>query len=235
MYCRLICPVRSPTNILQCFLSSLFMNWTYLSVCSSRYSSLFRYFSQTSHYVCFLFSIQFLILDLNLFKDNGRKGSGPIGLVLAPSLASLSAVSFCWIQPCPGTYIMVTWFTSDRTVSFSIQSAASSDFVSLAARAATAAWLSVLIVICSFISLFLRQLITQSSIATTSAWKTVASCPSEMCHCILLWYLHIPAPVPCWLQAPSVNQTCPFQTHSYHPFLKSRHSFFITDGKFLSN
>ncbi len=26
MYCRLICPVRSPTNILQCFLSSLLMN-----------------------------------------------------------------------------------------------------------------------------------------------------------------------------------------------------------------
>ncbi len=26
MYCRLICPVRSPTNILQCFLSNLHMN-----------------------------------------------------------------------------------------------------------------------------------------------------------------------------------------------------------------
>ncbi len=26
IYCRLICPVRSPTNILQCFLSSLLMN-----------------------------------------------------------------------------------------------------------------------------------------------------------------------------------------------------------------
>ncbi len=64
---------------------------------------------------------------------------------------------------------MVTWFTSDRTVSFSIQSAASSDFVPLVVRAATAAWLSVQIVIYSFTSLFLRQLVTQSSIATTSA------------------------------------------------------------------
>ncbi len=32
---------------------------------------------------------------------------------------------------------MVTWFTSDRTVSFSIHSATSCDFVPLAARAAT--------------------------------------------------------------------------------------------------
>ncbi len=43
---------------------------------------------------------------------------------------------------------MVTWFTSDRTVSFSIQSATSIDFIQLAARAATAVWLSVQIVIC---------------------------------------------------------------------------------------
>ncbi len=55
---------------------------------------LVSYFSQTFHSVCFLFSIQFLISDLNLLKDSGRKGSGLIGLVLAPSLASLSAVSF---------------------------------------------------------------------------------------------------------------------------------------------
>ncbi len=31
-----------------------------------------------------------------------------------------------------------------------------------------------------------------------------------MCHYILLWYLQISALVPCWLQVPSVNQTCPF-------------------------
>ncbi len=109
--------------------------------------------------------------------------------------------------------IMVTWFTSDRTVSFSIQSTTSSDFVPLVARAATAAWLLVQIVNCSFTSLFIRQLVTQSSIATTSAWKAVVSYPSETCHCILLWYLLLPAPVPCWLQAPSVNQICPLLSH----------------------
>ncbi len=57
MYCRLICPVRIPTNILQCFLSSLLMNWTYLLVGPSRHNCLVPYFSQTFHSVCFLFSI----------------------------------------------------------------------------------------------------------------------------------------------------------------------------------
>ncbi len=80
---------------------------------------------------------------------------------------------------------MITWFTSDRTVNFSIQTVTSSDFVALAARAATAAWLSEQIVICSLASLFRRQLVTQSCIAATSARKAVASCYSEMCHCIL--------------------------------------------------
>ncbi len=177
MYYRLIWSVRSHTNILQCFLSSLLMNWTYLSVDPSRHSWLVPYFSQTFHSICFLFLIQFLILDLNLLKDNDRKGSGPIGLVLASSLASLCAVSFCRIPLCPGTQITATWFTSDRTVSFSIQSATSSDFVPLAARPATAAWLSVQIVICSFTSLFRRQLVTQSSVTATSAWKAVAFWP----------------------------------------------------------
>ncbi len=59
---------------------------------------------------------------------------------------------------------MVTWFTSDRTVSFSIQSATSSDFVPLAVRAATAAWLSVQIV-----QSFSGQLVAQFNIAATSA------------------------------------------------------------------
>ncbi len=36
------------------------------------------------------FSIQFRILDSNLLKDGGRKASGPIGLVLTSSHASLS-------------------------------------------------------------------------------------------------------------------------------------------------
>ncbi len=40
------------------------------------------YFSQTFYSLCFLFSVQFLILDLNLLKDSGREGfwtnrSGP--------------------------------------------------------------------------------------------------------------------------------------------------------------
>ncbi len=99
-------------------------------------------------------------------------------------------------------------FNYNSAVSFCTQSATSCDFNPLAPGAATATWLSVQIAICYFTSLFLRQLVTQSSIATISAWKAVTSCPSEVYHCSLLWYLQIPAPVPCWLQAPSVNQTC---------------------------
>ncbi len=107
---------------------------------------------------------------------------------------------------------MVTWFTSDSAVSFFffIQSATSSDFFPLSPRAATASWLSKQIMVYSFTNLFLRKPVTQAAIAPTPAWKAVASCPSKMCHCILLWCLQIPAPVPYWLQAPSVNQTSSF-------------------------
>ncbi len=55
MYCRLICPVRGPINILQCFLSNLLMNRMYLSVGPARHSWLVQYFTQTFHSVCFLF------------------------------------------------------------------------------------------------------------------------------------------------------------------------------------
>ncbi len=86
IYCRLICPVRSPTSILQCFLSSLLMNRTYLSAGSSRHCWLVPYLSHTLHSICFLSTIQCLILDLNLLKKSGGKDSEPIGLILAPSL-----------------------------------------------------------------------------------------------------------------------------------------------------
>ncbi len=72
--------------------------------------------SQTPHFVSFLFSVQFLILDLNLLKGSGRKGSGPVGLILALSFATLFAVPFCWMPLWPGTHIMITWFTSNSAV-----------------------------------------------------------------------------------------------------------------------
>ncbi len=59
--------------------------------------------SHTSHRLSilsvFFFFIQFLVLDLNLLKDGGREGSGPLGLVLALSLASSSTVPFCSTTP----------------------------------------------------------------------------------------------------------------------------------------
>ncbi len=86
-------PVRNSTNILQCFLSSLLMNWTYISVGPSRNNWLIPFLSQTLHSICFLFPIQFLILDLNLLKNNGRKGSGPISLIPAsPSLGVMTSI-----------------------------------------------------------------------------------------------------------------------------------------------
>ncbi len=60
MYCRLICPFKSPTNILQCFLFSLRMNWTYLSVSPSRDSWLIPYFSQTLYLSVSFFQSNFL-------------------------------------------------------------------------------------------------------------------------------------------------------------------------------
>ncbi len=48
MYCRLLCSVRSPTNILPCSRSSLLMNWTYLSVGPSRQRWLVQYFHRIS-------------------------------------------------------------------------------------------------------------------------------------------------------------------------------------------
>ncbi len=112
IYYRLTCPFRSSTCILQCFLSSLLMNWTYLLVSPSRHNWLQTYLPKTLHSVCFLFCIQFLILNFNLLKDNGSKGSGLIGLVLALCLANLSAVLFCWMPLCRGAHIIITWFSS---------------------------------------------------------------------------------------------------------------------------
>ncbi len=135
------------------------------------------------------FSYPIYNFGLNLLTDSCKKSSGLIGLVPAPSLDALSVVSFYWKLLCFGTHIMVTQFTSNSAVSFFIQSATSSDFVPLAPRTATATCLSKQIVVCSFTCIFLRQLVTHSSIVAIPAWKAVASCPSEMCHCILLWYL----------------------------------------------
>ncbi len=101
IYCKLICLVSSPTSILQCFLYSLLMDNTYLSVGPSKHSWLVLSLSD-SPFRLFPFSYPFLILGLNLLKDRGRKGSGPTGLILAPSLASPSAVPFCWMPLCPG-------------------------------------------------------------------------------------------------------------------------------------
>ncbi len=75
---------------------------------------------------------------------------------------SADTVSFFGIHTLPNP------FSKGRSIA-PMQSATSSDFVPLATRGATAGGLSVQTVICSFTNLFLRQLVTQCSIAATSA------------------------------------------------------------------
>ncbi len=70
--------------------------------------------SQSLHSICFLFPIQFLLLDTNLLKDNSRKGSRLTVLVLAPSLASQSVVLFCWMPLCPNNHSMVGYLVCFR-------------------------------------------------------------------------------------------------------------------------
>ncbi len=143
-----------------------------------------------------------------MLEDTCKKGSGLIGLIPAPSVASQSVVSFYWMLLCPGTHIVVTWFTSDNAVSFFKPSATSSDFVPLALKAATATWLSVQIVVRSSTNLFLRQLVTQSSIATTSACCSIPSQWNVSLYFALVFSNSCSSPY--WLQAPFVNHTCPF-------------------------
>ncbi len=59
------------------------------------------YLLQTRHSVCFLFSIQFLISELNLPKDSGRKDSGPAGLMvmLLKNVKIVQNIIFFILQP----------------------------------------------------------------------------------------------------------------------------------------
>ncbi len=82
--------VRSPTSILQCFLSSLLMNWTYLWVGSSRHNWVTSYLSQTLHSVRFLLPIQFLILDVIYIRIVvGRAPDRQVSSWLPPTLPCL--------------------------------------------------------------------------------------------------------------------------------------------------
>ncbi len=62
MYCKLMCPVMSPTNSLQCFLYSQLMNYTYLSVSPSKHYWLVPCLLLDLHSAYFFLSIQLLIL-----------------------------------------------------------------------------------------------------------------------------------------------------------------------------
>ncbi len=78
MYRRLICPVRNPTNILQCFLSSLLMN-------------------------CFLFSIQFLILESSLSRSSKSGSVMNTRACFCSSVSTFGTIfehTFCMFNSC---------------------------------------------------------------------------------------------------------------------------------------
>ncbi len=76
IYRYLICPVRNPTSNLQCFLSNLLMNWTYISVCLLDIVGCAHTVHRLS--IPFLFPIQFFIWGLNLLKVSDRKDFRPM-------------------------------------------------------------------------------------------------------------------------------------------------------------
>ncbi len=82
--------------------------------------------------------IQFFILNLYLLGDRGTHGSCSVALILGFFLASPSVVSFCVMPLCLGVYTMDTRFLFDKAVNFSVQSATSSDLVTLTASAVIA-------------------------------------------------------------------------------------------------
>ncbi len=212
IYCRLICPVRSSISNLQCFcLVHLWTEHTNRLIPPDIIG-----WSHTFHKLS-IPSVSFFLSSFLFWTWICSRiivGEAPDQQVWS-WLPPLSVCGLVLLNDVMSRYSHYGYLVYFR------QFATSSDFVPLAPRATTATWLSAQIVICSFTSLFLRQRVTQSSIAATTIRKAVASCPGEMGHCILLWYLQFPNPVPCWLQTPSISQTCPFLSRLGQSFSQS--------------
>ncbi len=116
IYCRLICLVRSLPAF--CNVSCPVYLWTehtYWLIPPDVVS--WSHTFHRLHSVDFVFPIQFLILDLNVLQDSGKKAFGPVSLVFAHLFALLFSVLFYWILPCSGAHMMVTCFSSSSAVS----------------------------------------------------------------------------------------------------------------------
>ncbi len=122
-FCNVSCPVHLWAKLTYWLVPPEIIGWSY------------TFYTLSLNVSFFIINLYF---GLTLLKDSCKKGSGLIGLVPAPSLASLSVVFFHWMPLCPGTYNMITWFTSKSAVSYFIQFVTSSDFVPLTPTAATA-------------------------------------------------------------------------------------------------
>ena len=66
-----------------------------------------------------------------MFCGKGRKGSGPVGRVAEPSLASSSAISFPGIPLWPGTHLISTVLSVPSLFSWFIVSSTMADFMTV--------------------------------------------------------------------------------------------------------
>ena len=109
---------------------------------------------------------------------SGRNGSGPIGVVLDPSLASESASSFPSTPLCPGTHLSSTLCAVPSEVSWSAMSRTNLEFVKVLFRAFNAACESEKkMILPGELMLSFTQVLAMCS-AKSSHWYTVGSVPS---------------------------------------------------------
>ena len=73
-------------------------------------------------------------------SESGRKGSGPMGVLLDPSLASSSASSLQYTPSCPGTHLSSTLWEVPNVLSWSAMSSTSLELMLVLVSARREAW-----------------------------------------------------------------------------------------------
>ena len=156
-----------------------------------------------------------------------RKGSGPIGLLAAPFLASWSALSLPLIGLWPWTHSKVTLFPSASWLSASLHPHTRIEEISGLPTALIAAWLSEQIVMHLPTFPSSLRILAHCRMANTSAWKTVENRPSGIASPLLNALLYSSAPVHSSPLEPSVYQMSPwrrgFPPSFFHASLSGMH------------
>lgn len=174
-------PVRILTIVLKFLLSNL-------SNCFVKFSSglmrnffvwllLVIYIYVFNHFMGICPLSQISLLTRTLFSSNGRKGSGPAAIVLAPNFARFSAISLPAIFAWDGTHKRLMGLLLDMYSKISTQTKTSFDVSLVALTALMAAVLSVQIQIGVVLTVSYDISIAQFKIAVTSAWSMLAESP----------------------------------------------------------